>query len=560
MITNFKHKLLTIYKFLTLAEKKKTFVIFLNGFVNLAFDLISIGLIIPIIYSIVNNKKFNIPLLGNFELDLYLSLSIFIFIIVVKNIFYYYNSVLLLKFCKNLYERISIGLLENQIKSDYLEYLKVGYSDFSRSILLEVNYLVGFYRGIISCITQFFIFSGILIFLFFYNFTTTISLIAYYFILLVLPSILIYKKIDRLAKDRKFLDKNKIYISNHIFQNLSIIKLFKKELFFIDIFKEANLGQQNNLMGLSKIQLLPKMFIELTTLSFIIMMIILNIYISTSLEKMIMVVSIYLFAAVRLMPSINELMGSLQSVRYFYNSFVSVDSKITIKTPVHIEMGNASEDLNFKSEIKINNLSFNYPGDEKNVIHNLNFKIKKNSLFGIHGESGSGKTTLINILLGLISSKTGQVMCDNVDISKNINSWQNLISYVPSNYLLLNSTIKSNVAYGEKDFEINKDEVNRALESAQMDTFIKQNNINQNYMIEEDGKNLSAGQIQRICISRAFYRNTPILILDEPTSNLDKENAYKIISLIKSIKNLTTIIVSHDYNIIKMCDENIKLV
>ena len=560
MITNFKHKLLTIYKFLTLAEKKKTFVIFLNGFVNLAFDLISIGLIIPIIYSIVNNKKFNSPLLGNFELDLYLSLSIFIFIIVVKNIFYYYNSVLLLKFCKNLYERISIGLLENQIKSDYLEYLKVGYSDFSRSILLEVNYLVGFYRGIISCITQFFIFSGILIFLFFYNFTTTISLIAYYFILLVLPSILIYKKIDRLAKDRKFLDKNKIYISNHIFQNLSIIKLFKKELFFIDIFKEANLGQQNNLMGLSKIQLLPKMFIELTTLSFIIMMIILNIYISTSLEKMIMVVSIYLFAAVRLMPSINELMGSLQSVRYFYNSFVSVDSKITIKTPVHIEMGNASEDLNFKSEIKINNLSFNYPGDEKNVIHNLNFKIKKNSLFGIHGESGSGKTTLINILLGLISSKTGQVMCDNVDISKNINSWQNLISYVPSNYLLLNSTIKSNVAYGEKDFEINKDEVNRALESAQMDTFIKQNNINQNYMIEEDGKNLSAGQIQRICISRAFYRNTPILILDEPTSNLDKENAYKIISLIKSIKNLTTIIVSHDYNIIKMCDENIKLV
>jgi ATP-binding cassette, subfamily B, bacterial PglK len=560
MITNFKHKLLTIYKFLTLAEKKKTLVIFLNGFINLAFDLISIGLIIPIIYSIVNNKKFNIPLLGNFELDLYLSLSIFIFIIVVKNIFYYYNSVLLLKFCKNLYERISIGLLENQIKSDYLEYLKVGYSDFSRSILLEVNYLVGFYRGIISCITQFFIFSGILIFLFFYNFTTTISLIAYYFIFLVLPSILIYKKIDRLAKDRKFLDKNKIYISNHIFQNLSIIKLFKKELFFIDIFKEANLGQQNNLMGLSKIQLLPKMFIELTTLSFIIMMIIINIYISTSLEKMVMVVSIYLFAAVRLMPSINELMGSLQSVRYFYNSFVSVDSKITIKTPVHIEMGNASEDLNFKSEIKINNLSFNYPGDENNVINNLNFKIKKNSLFGIHGESGSGKTTLINILLGLISSKTGQVMCDNVDISKNINSWQNLISYVPSSYLLLNSTIKSNVAYGEKDFEINKDEVNRALESAQMDTFIKQNNINQNYMIEEDGKNLSAGQIQRICISRAFYRNTPILILDEPTSNLDKENAYKIISLIKSIKNLTTIIVSHDYNIIKMCDENIKLV
>ena len=58
-----------------------------------------------------------------------------------------------------------------------------------------------------------------------------------------------------------------------------------------------------------------------------------------------------------------------------------------------------------------------------------------------------------------------------------------------------------------------------------------------------------------MCISRALYRNTPILILDEPTSNLDKENAYKIINLIKSVKNLTTIIVSHDNNIINMCDQ-----
>ena len=88
---------------------------------------------------------------------------------------------------------------------------------------------------------------------------------------------------------------------------------------------------------------------------------------------------------------------------------------------------------------------------------------------------------------------------------------------------------------------------------------MKLSGINHNFIIEEDGKNLSAGQIQRMCISRALYRNTPILILDEPTSNLDKDNAYKIINLIKSVKNLTTIIVSHDNNIINMCDQSIKL-
>ena len=117
--------------------------------------------------------------------------------------------------------------------------------------------------------------------------------------------------------------------------------------------------------------------------------------------------------------------------------------------------------------------------------------------------------------------------------------------------------MKKNIAYGEKDFEINDTHVKEALKKAQL--YRSQNKLDENFFVEEDGKNLSAGQIQRICIARAFYRNTPILILDEPTSNLDKDNSYKIISLIKNIKNITTIIVSHDRNIIDMCDENIKL-
>ena len=107
--------------------------------------------------------------------------------------------------------------------------------------------------------------------------------------------------------------------------------------------------------------------------------------------------------------------------------------------------------------------------------------------------------------------------------------------------------------------EIDEKNVLRALEDAQLNNFLRLSGVNTDFIIEEDGKNLSAGQIQRMCISRALYRNTPILILDEPTSNLDKENAYKIIKLIKSVKNLTTIIVSHDSNIINMCDQKIKL-
>ena len=557
MSNNFIKKYLSIFNFLISSEKKSAVIIFVNGLINLIFDLVSIGLIIPIIYSIMNNKKFNIPFVENFELNLYTSLSTFFFVIIVKNIYYYYNSRLLLKFCKNLYERISTGLLQSQLNTSYLEYLKLGYSDFSRSILLEVNYLVGFYKGIIMFVIHTFILVGIILFLFYYNFSASLSLIVFYLIFLFLPSVFIYKKIDRLAKERKFLDGNKIYISNHIFQNLSIIKLYNKELFFVDFFKKANHGQQDNVFQISKIQLLPKIFVELTTLLFLTLMISLNIYLEITLEKMILGISVYLFAAVRLMPSIHEIMSSLQNVRYFYNSFVSVNNKINKKEIIQQKLYKKTLNFNFKNNIIIKDLNFKYPNEEKKIITNLNFEVKKNTLFGIHGESGSGKSTLINLILGLINPESGHIKCDDIDISKNINSWQDLISYVPSNYLLLNSELKNNVAYGEKNFEINETHVVSALKNAQL--YMSQNKLDPNFFIEEDGKNLSAGQIQRVCISRAFYRNTPILILDEPTSNLDKENSHKIISLIKSIKDLTTIIVSHDHNIINMCDDSVKL-
>lgn len=557
MSNNFIKKYLSIFNFLISSEKKSAVIIFVNGLINLIFDLVSIGLIIPIIYSIMNNKKFNIPFVENFELNLYTSLSTFFFVIIVKNIYYYYNSRLLLKFCKNLYERISTGLLQSQLNTSYLEYLKLGYSDFSRSILLEVNYLVGFYKGIIMFVIHTFILVGIILFLFYYNFSASLSLIVFYLIFLFLPSVFIYKKIDRLAKERKFLDGNKIYISNHIFQNLSIIKLYNKELFFVDFFKKANHGQQDNVFQISKIQLLPKIFVELTTLLFLTLMISLNIYLEITLEKMILGISVYLFAAVRLMPSIHEIMSSLQNVRYFYNSFVSVNNKINKKEIIQQKLDKKTLNFNFKNNIIIKDLNFKYPNEEKKIITNLNFEVKKNTLFGIHGESGSGKSTLINLILGLINPESGHIKCDDIDISKNINSWQDLISYVPSNYLLLNSELKNNVAYGEKNFEINETHVVSALKNAQL--YMSQNKLDPNFFIEEDGKNLSAGQIQRVCISRAFYRNTPILILDEPTSNLDKENSHKIISLIKSIKDLTTIIVSHDHNIINMCDDSVKL-
>jgi ATP-binding cassette, subfamily B, bacterial PglK len=554
-----KNYLKKIYNFLDNEEKRRLKIILSCGIINLFLELITLSLILPILYHILGQNTYS-QFDKLFINNIFILLGVFITSIVIKNIFFYFSNQYLLKFLKQLNQKVSVDLLQYYLSIDYLEYLKVGYSGFSRSIVVEVNYLVNFYRGLIEAILHSLIFIGIFIFLLFYNFQTTFMLILFYLVFLYLPSLLIHKKIDNLAIERKNLDKKKLYISNHIFQNLNLIKLMKVEEFFKRKFQLFNKGQQNNFYRLSRIQVLPKILVELSTLIFLMIFIIFSITMDTSLENLITLVAIFIFAAIRIMPSINQIMSSLQSIRYFNNTFLSISEKKDYKLRIlsklqDINHQHSKDDTEIKNNIVISSVSFKYPGNENHTLKDINLVIKKNSIFGIQGDSGSGKTTLVNLILGLLKPDKGSIKYEGKDIFNNIDSWQKEISYVPSNYSLLNEILKYNVAYGIEEKLINDDNVKNLISKLELNSLTNQQKFTINSLVDEDGKNFSAGQIQRICIARALYKKSSILILDEPTSNLDKKNAYKIIDWVKKISNQTIIIISHDPGVLEKCDD-----
>ena len=148
----------------------------------------------------------------------------------------------------------------------------------------------------------------------------------------------------------------------------------------------------------------------------------------------------------------------------------------------------------------------------------LNFKVNKSTKIGIVGKSGCAKTTLVDILLGMIESDKGQIICDGKIIDSKNPNWKSLFGYVPQKIYLLDDTIKNNIALGVDDSKIDINSINKVIDMSQLREFIDSLPNGINTIVGESGSKISGGQLQRIGIARALYNNPEILhlLLQQP--------------------------------------------
>ncbi len=203
----------------------------------------------------------------------------------------------------------------------------------------------------------------------------------------------------------------------------------------------------------------------------------------------------------------------------------------------------------------INDLEFKYDGRNEVLLKNINLNIKKGDKVAIIGESGSGKSTLLKLMMRFWDVEKGSIDIDNKNIktipTKALRKSQSLVS---QETFLFNDTIENNLKIGKKD--ATRKEVIEAAKKASIHEFIETLPNGYETNVGEIGSNLSSGEKQRLGIARAFLHNPQVLILDEPTSNLDTLNEAEIL---KSIKNesddKTIIMVSHRKSSTAICDK-----
>lgn len=207
--------------------------------------------------------------------------------------------------------------------------------------------------------------------------------------------------------------------------------------------------------------------------------------------------------------------------------------------------------------IDVVDLNFGYT-QQKPVLRELSLSLNKGEFVVLMGESGCGKSTLANLIAGFYEPDRGSIRIGGVDVRQlPVRALRRLIVYMPQNAGLFSGSIRENLTLGHAG--ATDEQLWAAVEQAQLGETLRMLAYGMDTQVGEEGSQLSGGQKQRVALARAFLAEAPILILDEPTSNLDEQSAQRIIEAIANMRDKTRIVITHDEVLARAADRVIAM-
>ena len=244
---------------------------------------------------------------------------------------------------------------------------------------------------------------------------------------------------------------------------------------------------------------------------------------------------------------------NLINVNVLLQSGLGAASRIFEFIDMKSDISDGNKTIKDFDEIKFKDVFFKYPNSEKNVLDGINVNLRKNKKIAIVGPSGSGKSTLLGLMIRLFDLDKGEIIIGNENIKdlrfKNLRSYFSLVS---QDTVLFDGSISENIKYNSK---LSNKSIEKFAELACVDEVIEKLPQGLNTQIGENGIKLSGGQRQRIAIARALAQQKPIILLDEPTSNLDLRTEAKFFDNLYGIKNISLVVVAHRLSTIINFDE-----
>ena len=552
----------------TLFDKNEKKIFFLTIFVGLivaCLEVMGLASIFPFIIALTNPDELNkFDFVIKFREFFNLSKNLEF----INFLGFFYLSVILLSNFLGLAHAWLTNYLVNKINFDKSKKLLKNYLDKTfeyhlknNSSLLITNIIeetLRFAHGVvgsfISLITKTLLIIFILISLLIINFKISLSVILIFSGLYFFIFVLIRKKIsDNGKKISSIMPKRQ----KKMFESLSGFKeltIYGKKFVLLDEFNNLS----NHLKKLrwinSSLAQTPKFIIETVVLGGFIIFVLANQNQNENFLNLIPTISIFAFAAYKIMPAAQQIFASYAQIKGDISSLRNLKNDLS---ETKKNQNSYLKKIFFKDKIILDKITFKYK--EKKILKNFQMIIKKNQIIGLKGESGVGKSTLANIILGLIYPEKGKILIDKKILNqKNARSWRKQIGYVGQNIYMFDESIMYNITLEKNKQKIDQIRLKKVLKDTNLNSLINSLPNKINTKVGERGSRLSGGQLQRISIARALYRKTELIIFDEPTSALDEDNELKILNIIKNIsknKNSTIMIISHKKQMFRYCNK-----
>jgi ATP-binding cassette, subfamily B, bacterial PglK len=336
------------------------------------------------------------------------------------------------------------------------------------------------------------------------------------------------------------------------------IKILGTEAHFGRHYEKARRQLARTLYVRGTVSQMPRHVIETSLMGFILLLFVFTVVTGVGTEQLLSTLGLFAYAGLRLMPSLQKIVGGLNHIRFAGPAVDHVYDDLQLVEQV--ERPGDGTSVEFADRLQLQDVSYIYEQTEHPAVADANLEIRPGEVVGICGPTGGGKTTLTDLITGILPPTTGTVTVDGVDIQQAIPSWFRKLGVVPQMVFLIDGTLRQNIALGIPKDEIDEEAVQEAVHLAQLEEFVDRLPQGLDTEVGERGVRVSGGQRQRVAIARALYRRPEVLIFDEGTSALDNATEAVLISSLERLRGSHTILlVAHRLSTVKNCDKIVYL-
>jgi ATP-binding cassette subfamily C protein len=279
-------------------------------------------------------------------------------------------------------------------------------------------------------------------------------------------------------------------------------------------------------------------------------------------SRLVGLMALYAYVGFRVVPAANRLamnVAVLQGARPHIHA-VSADLALLGDSSASKPAADPTDRRPFNDRIQLTSVTYTYDGGRAPALQDVTLTIRRAESVGIVGPTGAGKSTLLDVLLGFLAPQAGCVLVDGRNIHDDIRAWRDHVGYVSQTFVLLDDSLRRNVAFGQPDAAIDDARVMAALQLAHLNDTADGLRLGLDAPLGERGVSLSGGQRQRVAIARALYHDPDVLVFDEATAALDSQTEREIIRAIDELRGArTVIIVAHRLSTVRGCDRLIIL-